>query len=177
MGMTHCTSGKMGYELRDTRHKWMFTHEELIRVLKVEEELRFSKAWQDRYSERDTLKHFAEVTRLIQLCALTLAGFEADDRTLEVFQSARARLTKELKTSSDPDTLRSILDIPVYHRMDFSSAGDLVVGSPFPNCKLYSLAEEEGLGLEAFTTPKTVNLHDLVTRPDRPLVIYAGSAT
>lgn len=63
MGMAHFTSGKNGFDYF-SHSKYGYPHgvsiqrEKLIEILKVEERLRISKEYQDKYNEKDDLKWY-----------------------------------------------------------------------------------------------------------------------
>ena len=76
MGMMHSTSGKLGYNLHSTPTDYVFERELLVRVLKREDELRFSEDTQRLYSEEhpNYLRHIKEVTRGVQERALRVSS-------------------------------------------------------------------------------------------------------
>lgn len=158
MGMTHSTSGKWGYGYRiGVDGPVPFQRQSIEAMLAMETRLRLSERFQKRYSEKDDVAHFAEVTREIQL--EVLRSFGTTERDLPFYQTLRHRYQDDL------DLWRDVL----YHKYDFAKQGHLRRDDAVPNCLLYSLKDGE------------VQLHDYIksfsAANERPLVIIAGSAT
>jgi len=132
MGMMHFTSGKNGYEYWDHNEaRFRIPREKLIEILKLEDKYRSSAEYQNKYSEKDELSWYRDVTVEIQTRALRETGLkphEIPTGLLELW-SARGRF------DDDPD----VNSLTVYQRKDRSRRGNLYQDSPAPNVPLYSM--------------------------------------
>ena len=96
MGMFHSTSGKCGsafYHYKGTEVE-VIPREDLIRILKREDELRHSRDIQALYSMEfqsgnEYLMHIRDVTISLQKQALRDCGYEDSDMQLRVLHSHR----------------------------------------------------------------------------------------
>jgi len=161
MGMMHYTSGKNGYEYYQPRPNcFRMGKGKLIEVLTLEEHYRSSEEYQLKYSQKDDLGWFRDVTIEIQKRALLESGFGEDelDNGLQALWSARGRFSDDPEANS----------ITVYQQKDRSQRGALYDDSDMPNVPLVTLDGE-----------KT----DLVTycgslkNPDLPLFLIGGSVS
>jgi len=141
--------------------------EELLRLLRYENQLRLSQEFQDRYTnmkfnwhvEGEEYDAFA-IDREIQVRALRDNGYNPDtpgDESMEAYQVACGRHIL------DPEVRESV----VWMRYDKMRRGTLVKGAPYRNCELVDMFTGAPLTLEAF----------LPKEPNRPLIVIGGSYT
>jgi len=159
----HMTSGKAGYNLYSDQPRIKLFHipkEQLIEILRNEDQLRSSKEYQDKYSEKDSLAWFRDVTLEIQTKALLNSGISRENLAvvLPELWSARGEYLY------DPD----VNTLTVYQRKDRSKDGTLYPGCTMPNASLWTM------------TGEITNLQKYISsfkNPDLPLFIIAGSVS
>jgi len=163
MGMTHMSSGKTGYNMySDPPRSKTFNipKEQIIEILRYEDKLRSSKEYQDKYSEKDSLAWFRDVTLEIQTKALLNSGIRRGDLAVALPElwSARGDYL------DDPD----VNALTVYQRKDRSRAGTLEPGCTMPNVSLWTMTSEITDLQKYISSFKNPNL---------PLFIIAGSVS
>jgi len=136
MGMMHFTSGKNGYEYHHGSNPphIRIPKEKLIEVLKLEDIYRSSPEYQAKYSQKDELSWYRDVTIELQKRALLETGLDESDITtgLSELWDARGRW------QNDPE----INQLTVYQRKDRSVRGILWKDSEVPNVPLYTMSLE-----------------------------------
>lgn len=141
---------------------FVFHRELLIAVLKREEELRFSKEFQEEYSLEDTCQHIEQVTNKIQGRALLENGISYQD-----LQSALIALRNvRYDYKNDPD----LCNLSIYVRADHAKQGDLREGDKVYDIKSLVSLDNEVLSLSEW---REKNQKD----SSRPLVLFSGSAS
>ncbi|KAL6074288.1 hypothetical protein QOT17_004319 [Balamuthia mandrillaris] len=176
--MYHSTSGKCGFDYyhyegcplnADGSYRLHIPREQLINILKLEEQYRFSEEYQQMYTEAgDSLDRLEEITEELQRRALQENGIAIEDHeagkngqipnALKAYRSIRGRLRHD----------EEISQLVVYMREDRSKRGTLAKGDIAPDAELLTLDGEE-------TTLYSI----MEQRVDntRPLVILAGSVS
>ena len=141
--------------------------EELLRLLRYENQLRFSQEFQDRYTnmrfnwhvEGEEYDAFA-IDREIQVRALRDNGYNPDqpgDESMEAYQVACGRHIL------DPEVRDSV----VWMRYDKMRRGTCAKGAPYRNCELVDMFSGASVTLDSF----------LPKEPNRPLILIGGSYT
>src|SRR3990167_3307115 len=107
MGMFHSTSGKSGYLFYDGTSLMVISREELINILKIEDNIRSSHEIQSLYSKEFSdgnqyLEHIKQVTEQLQVVALRNSGIKEQDigEYLKSFRSHR------IHYKNDPEILK-----------------------------------------------------------------------
>jgi len=164
MGMMHSTSGKNGYTYYTNPYGdavgCLIPKDKLIQIMKLEDTYRSSEEFQQKYSEKDDLAWFRDVTIEIQKRAILFSGFDEGriEEGLKALWMARGVYAED----------EEINQLTVYQRKDRSRAGNLINGSPMPNVPLQTL-------LGTVTDLKTYCAN--LKQPELPLFIISGSIT
>lgn len=143
------------------------SREELLRILRHENELRLSQEYQDRYTnmrfnwhvEGEEYDAFA-IDREIQVRALRECGYNPDTPGDESFQAYQVACGRHIL---DPEVRKSV----VWMLYDKMRVGTLKKGMPFRNAQVVDIETGKNMELAQF----------LPTVPNRPLVIIGGSYT
>jgi len=156
MGMAHFSSGKNGFEY------WTFNSskvgipfEKLEEILKLEDKYRASKEYQDKYSEKDDLQWYEDVTLGLQRRVLIETGLfehgmdeEWDDEAKaskpmspEALGKKNEKMMKNAlqalwATRGNYQGRPELMKLSVYAREDRSRMGTLTSAMPMPDAKL-----------------------------------------
>jgi len=166
MGMTHSTSGKMGYNYHYRESDYKFNRETLIKVLKYEDNLRLHDPdIQKKYTEcGDDSEKFSDVTHDLQKKALLDCGIGPENLSEALLALRNMRIDYE----NDDE----ILELAVYHRVDKCFDSNLCNGYILDSCCDSVLMGLDGKPTTLFSYYKQVD-------PNRtkPFVIFSGSVT
>jgi len=167
MGMMHFTSGKNGYEywrphgVEDSSEKRVrIPKAKLIEVLELEDKYRSSPEYQAKYSEKDELSWYRDVTLEIQKRALLETGLNEDEISIGLSELWEARG----RWQWDPE----VNQLTVYQRKDRSRRGELYESSDVPEVSLATMSHEL-TSLHAYCAS--------VTNPHLPMFLIGGSVS
>jgi len=165
MGMLHSSSGKRGYDYhRSEVVDYEIPKEIMKEILILEDQMRGSHFYQEKYSQSDNLIWFRDVTKEIQEKALRDNGIPEEDleKGLKVLNNAR------YDYRDDPEMNR----LTIYMREDNSKAGFLFQGCDVVDVPLLDMDMNE-VNLKEYYN----SLQKSVTGMRRPLVVCGGSVT
>jgi len=137
MGMTHSSSGKHGYRLHHRPTTYSFTREDLIKVLRLEDNIRASEEVQQAYSKdlagNAYLEHIRDVTLTAQRRALRESRVLEKEEDLEQVLIA---LHNHRWTFKDD---KEVMGLSVYGRYDVCWNGSLALWQEACDAPLHDL--------------------------------------
>eukprot|EP01102_Stenamoeba_stenopodia_P009751 TRINITY_DN2888_c0_g1_i2.p1 TRINITY_DN2888_c0_g1~~TRINITY_DN2888_c0_g1_i2.p1 ORF type:complete len:276 (-),score=50.29 TRINITY_DN2888_c0_g1_i2:634-1461(-) len=143
----------------------LLKRKDILAIADIENEMRLSAEYQEKYSLKDDVPHHFAVSDEIQRNALRKFGIQEDDieKALNEYRSVR------MTYKDDTEFLESLKDKLIYMKYDRSRKGSLEVGDfvseeSLSSVIVYKLEDEVGKPLSIF-------------KNDKPLVLLAGSYT